>query len=122
MVYCAQTEVLPSADARHGHDVAEGVRIALRDRVAGRDLVVEDLQLLDQDRGLHGVEPAGQAEPDVVVFVDALPVHADAAQRVGELVIVGEDRAAVAEAAERLGREEAGRGGQRRACRALRPL
>ena len=98
--------------AWHRDDVAQATRIALGDPVAGGDLVVEDLQLLDQDRGLHGVEPAGQAEPDVVVFVDALPVHADAAQRRRELVVIGEDRAAVAEAAERLCREEAGRGGE----------
>ena len=99
--------------ARHSDDVGQAARIAFRDPVAGGDLVVEDLQLLDQDRGLHGVEPAGQAEADVVVFVDALPVHADAAQRRRELVVIGEDRAAVAEAAERLCREEAGRGRQR---------
>ena len=37
-------------------------------------------------------------------------MHADAAQRLGKLGIVGEDRAAIAEAAERLGRKEAGRG------------
>ena len=37
-------------------------------------------------------------------------MHADAAELFGELVIVGEDRAAVAEAAERLGRKETGRG------------
>ena len=39
----------------------------------------------------------------------ALAVHAQRAQHVGQLVVVGEERAAVAVAAERLGREEAGR-------------
>ena len=97
---------------RHGHDIAEPARIALGDLVARGDLVLEDLQLLDQDRRLHGVEPPGQAEADIVVFVRTLPVHANAAQRLGKLVIVGEDRAAVAEAAERLCREKAGRGGK----------
>ena len=38
-------------------------------------------------------------------------MDADAVQHRGEFVIVGEDRAAVAVAAERLGREEAGGGG-----------
>jgi hypothetical protein len=37
-------------------------------------------------------------------------VNADAAQRLGELVVIGKDGAAIAEAAERLGVEEAGRG------------
>ena len=82
MVYCAQIEVQPLAQTRHGHDIAEAARIALGDLVARGDLVVEDLQLLEQDRGLHGVEPAGEAEADIVVFVGALAVHADAAQRV----------------------------------------
>ena len=53
---------------------------------------------------------AGQAEPDIVIFVRALPVDADAAQRFRKLGIVGEDRAAIAEAAKRFGREKAGRG------------
>ena len=112
MVYCAQTEVQPAASRGTRHDIAEPARIALGDLVARGDLVLEDLQLLDQDRRLHGVEPPGQAEADIVVFVRALAVDANAAQRLGKLGIVGEDRAAVAEAAERLGREEAGRGGK----------
>ena len=111
MVYCAQTERAARGEMRHGHDIAEPSRIALRDHVARGDLVIEDFQLLDQDRGLHGVEPSGQAEADIVVFVRALAVDADAAQRRGKFGIVGEDRAAVAEAAERFGREKAGRGG-----------
>ena len=65
---------------------------------------------------------AGQAEADIVVFVGALAVHANAAQRVRQLVIVGEDRAAIAVAAERLGREEAGRGGKTEGAERLRPL
>src|SRR6185437_12070261 len=64
------------------------------------------------DRGLHGVEPPGQAEADIVVSVGALPVRADAFQGLRKLRVVGKDRAAVAEAAERLGREEAGCGGK----------
>ena len=93
-------------EPRHGDDIAEGAGVALRDPVARGDLVLEYLELLDQDRRLHGVEPPGQPEADIVVFVRALPVDADAAQRFRELVIVGEDRPAIAEAAERLCREE----------------
>ncbi len=64
---------------------------------------------------------AGQAEADVVVFVRALAVDADAAQRLGQFGIVGEDRAAVAEAAERLGRERSWSRSQGRRCRAAGP-
>ena len=112
MVYCAQTEVQPAGETRNGHDIAEPSRIALGDLVARGDFVLEDLQLLDQDRRLHGVEPPGQPETDIVVFVRTLAVDADAAQRLGKFGVVGEDRAAVAKTAERLGREKAGRGGE----------
>src|ERR1700686_3612949 len=90
------------------------MRIALRDLVARGDLILEDLQFLEQDRRLHGVEAPGQAETDVVVFVRSLAVNADAAQRCREFGIVGKNPPAVAEAAERLGREKAGRGGKAR--------
>ena len=99
-----------AGEPRDAHDIAEALRVALGDLVARGDLVLEDFQFLDQDRRLHGVEAAGQPEPHIVVFVRTLAVDADAAQRACEFGIVGEDRAAVAEAAERLGREEAGRG------------
>ena len=78
--------------------------------VAGRDLVLENLQLLDQDRRLHGVEASCQTKAHIVVFVGALAVNANAAQRLGKLVIIGKDGATIAEAAERFCREEAGRG------------
>ena len=110
-----------AGEMRHGHDIAEAPRIALRDLVARGDLVLEDLQLLDQDRRLHGVEPPGEPETDIVVFVGALAVDADAAQRLGKFGIVGEDRAAVAEAAERLGRERSWSRWQGRRCRAGGP-
>src|SRR5439155_25984838 len=93
---------------RHRHEVAETARIAPRDAVARRDLVLENLQLLDQDRRLPGAETPGQAKAHIVVFVGALAVNADAAQRLGKFVIIGKDGATIAEAAERLGGEEAG--------------
>ena len=117
MVYCAQTEVQPPARARNGHDIAETARIALRDQIARGDLVLEDFQFLEQDRRLHGVEPAGEPEPDIVVFVRTLAVNADAAQRCGQFGIVGENRAAVAEAAERFGREKSWSRWQGPTCR-----
>ena len=109
-------------DTGNGDDIAEIARIALGHRVARGDLVVEDLQLLDQDGRLHGVEPAGQAEADVVVLVRALPMHANAAQGVGEIGVIGEDGAAVAVAAERLRREEAGRGDDAEAAEPPAPV
>jgi hypothetical protein len=101
-----------AGQTRHRHDIAELAAVTLRHAVACGDFVVEDFQFLDQDRRLHGVEPPGKAEADIVVFVRTLAVDANAAQRGGEFGVVGENRPAVAEAAERLGRKEAGRGGE----------
>ena len=92
------------------HDIGKPVRIVLGYPVASRDLVLEDFQLLDKDRRLHGVEPPGEPEPDIVVFVGSLAMHADAAQVFHKLRIVGQDRAAVAETAERFRREKTRRG------------
>src|SRR5207244_11027712 len=86
-------------------------RITLGGLIACGDLVVKNLQLLEQYRGLNGIEPCSEADADIVVFIGALPMHADAAQPLGERGIVGKDGAAVAIAAERLCGEEAGRGG-----------
>src|SRR5712692_1475405 len=105
-----------AGEARNGHDIAETTRIALRDLVARFDLVFEDFQFLDQNRCLHGIEPPGQPETDIVVFVETLAVDADAAQRLGEFGIVGENRSAVAKAAKRFCREKTGRGGKAKAA------
>ena len=78
--------------------------------IARLDLVRENLELLDQDRRLDGVEARGKADADIVVFVAALAVHAQAAQGIGHISVVGKHRAAVAIAAERLCGEEAGGG------------
>src|SRR5581483_5179780 len=96
-----------------GHDrhVAEAFGVAARRAVARRDLVRKDLELLDQDRGLDGVEARGEPDADIVVFVAALAVDAQAEQRFGQGVVVGEDRTTVAVTAERLGGKEAGGGG-----------
>src|ERR1700692_2492470 len=101
-----------AGDMRNGHDIAEAPRIALGDPVAHGDLVLEDFQFLQQDRGLDGVEPTGKAETNIVVLVGALAVDADAAQRLREPGIVGENRPTIAKAAERLGRKKTGRGNE----------
>ena len=63
---------------RHDRDVGEPFGVAAGHPVARVDLVGENLQLLDQHRGLHGVEPPGMTDANVVVFVGALAVHAQA--------------------------------------------
>ena len=94
---------------RHGHDIGERRVVAPRDALPRDDLVGENLQLLDQHRGLDGVEPPGHADAHVVVTVGPLPVIAQGSDRVGERIVVGEHRPAVAVAAERLCGKEAGR-------------
>lgn len=79
------------------------------DLLAELDLLGQDLELGQQDGGLQGVEAAIHAHSDVVVAA-VLPVAGDLADELGELVVVGEDRTAVAVAAERLAGEEAGAG------------
>ena len=95
-------------DRRH---VAEAGVVALRHLLARRNLLFEDRQLLDQDRRLQRVEARIHADADIVVFVVALAVEAQRADEIGRRVIVGDDRAAVAVAAERLGGKET-RGGE----------
>ena len=103
-----------AGEPRNTDNVAEPLAVAFRHFVTGGDFIVEDLQLFNQDRGLHRVEPPREPEPNVVVFVRALAVNPDAAQRVGELVVVGQDRPAIAEASERFGGKKAGRGSKSR--------
>lgn len=73
------------------------------------EFVVEDGEFFVDDRRLDGVEAPVEADADIVVFVIAPSVHANGDQQFQQLVVVGEDRAAVAVAAERLGRKEGGR-------------
>ena len=73
------------------------------------DLLSEDLQLLDQDSGLDRVQTAVQADAHVQVFgvviEDAvlevhghsLAVHADGVHQLGQFVVIGQHRPAVAE-------------------------
>ncbi|MNQ89317.1 hypothetical protein D3C85_1046230 [compost metagenome] len=108
---------------RHGGDMgAQALVVAGGDAVAPFDLLTEDLQLLDQDGGLDGVQTAVQADAHVqilrvvveglVLQVDRhrLAVDADGIDQLGQVVVIGQHRPAVAVAAQGLGREEAGGG------------
>src|SRR5258708_1549883 len=63
---------------RNRYDIAKTSGVTLRDPVARGNLVLEDFQFLDQDRRLHGVEPPGEPETNIIVFVRALAVNAAA--------------------------------------------
>src|SRR5690606_13508731 len=88
--------------------VGDALRVARAELVAALQLPVEAFQLGQQHRRLQGVEPAADADPRVAV-ARALAVHADLARRLRQRIVVGEEGAAVAVAAQRLAREEAGR-------------
>lgn len=69
-------------------------------------LPLETLQFSQYDRALNGVHPATNANPGVDITL-ALAVYPDLAACLGNRVVAGEDRAAVAVAAKGLAREEA---------------
>src|SRR5262249_9495963 len=93
---------------RNRRDVGEARRIAARDAFARHDLLGESPQFLHQYGRLDGVEPAVEPDAHAIVLAASLAVNAQAADHLRELLIVGEDRAAVAITAERLGRKETG--------------
>ena len=68
MVYCAHTDVEPAGTVGDDRNVAKSFGITAGNAVARLDLVGEDLQLFDQDRGLDGVEARGETDADVVVL------------------------------------------------------
>lgn len=92
--------------------------VARRDTVPRLDLVGEDRQLLDQDRGLDSVQarvhPDAHVEVFGVVFEGAaldvapgrLAVNPKGIDHFGQLGVVGQYSATVAVAAERLGRKK----------------
>ena len=109
-MYCAQTEVDSLPVRGVIATPARPSRVTLGHRLPRDDLLREDFQLLDQHRGLNGIEPAGHTNALRIVFVGrALAMDAEAFHARGQFIIVGEYRAAVAITAKRLGREEAGR-------------
>src|SRR5215212_9169577 len=60
--------------------------VARRDPVAARDLVAKDAQLLDENRRLQGIHASVEADADVVVFVGALAMDAQAFHQLGESI------------------------------------
>ena len=83
--------------------------VAAGSLVTSLNFVRENLQLLAQNRRLDRIEARGEPNAHVVVLVRALPVHPQASERVGKGIIVGDDGAAIAIAAEWLGGEKTGR-------------
>src|SRR5205085_8152926 len=81
--------------------------VTVAERGAPFELPAESAELCEDHGALDRVHAAADADARVVVAA-ALPVHADLAHRLGERGVFGENRAAVAVAAERLRREEAG--------------
>src|SRR5262249_51602455 len=96
-------------DAWRAHDVAQAIRIAPGDKLAGFKLFGKYCELLHEDCSLHRVEAAVNADPDIVVFIQALAVNAQRIDTVREFIVFGEDCSAIAVATERLRWKEAGR-------------
>ena len=96
----------------HRHYIAKHFIVTLRHAVACGDLIREYLQLLDQDRSLHGVKTAIHADANIVVFIAALAMDTEGPHDGGQFIIIGENRPPIAIATKRLGREKAG-GGRR---------
>ncbi len=98
-------------------DVGRGVDAGVLEQtvVVGGNLLAElnllgqDFELGQQDGSLQSVEAAIHAHADVVVAA-VLPVAGNLADDLGQCVVVGEERATVAVAAQRLAGEEAGAG------------
>lgn len=72
-----------------------------------RQVFLVMLQLDVQHRRLNCIQTAADTDVSVMIAF-ALPVHSHGAHFLGERVIIGEDRTAVAEASQRFGGEEAG--------------
>ena len=87
-------------------ELVTGILI-LPQRQTALDLPAETLELAQDHGALHGVHATAHADPSVVVAA-LLAVCADLAQRLGQRVVVGENRAAVTITAQWFAREEAG--------------
>ena len=94
--------VRPRRNHRRLDEIRKALGVARRDAIAGDALVGEDRKLLEQHRGLQGVEARRQSDTQVFVAVLALAVHAHLDQLARNVVVVGEQRTAVAVAAQRL--------------------
>ena len=63
-----------------------------------------------QDCRLDGIETRSEADADIVIFITAVPMHAQASERVGHSVVIGHHCTAIAITTKRLGGEETGGG------------
>ena len=101
----------PCGRDRHSHDIAKPLAISARNLIARVYFVRKNFQLLDQNCRLNGIETRSEADADIVIFIAAVPMHAQASERVCHSVVIGHHRTAVAITTERLGGEETGRRG-----------
>src|SRR5690606_4377442 len=103
-----------------GWQVGQQAAVAGADFNALADFPFKAFELAEHHGALQGVHAAAHADPRVVV-PGRLAVYADFATSLGDRVVIGEDGAAVAIAAQRLAGEEAGAsdGGQVAALAAL---
>ena len=90
-------------------DVAQTGGVTIRDGAAQDDLVVEQVELVQQDRRLQRVHTAVHAEAHVVVAIRALAVDTKRLQRFEVGRIVEEDGPSISIASQRLGRKQPGR-------------
>ena len=78
----------------------KGSIIGSSQQLACGNLVIQDIQLRQQDRRLQGVETAVDPDADMIIAL-FLPVAGDLADDFGQRGVAGENRAAVAIAAQR---------------------
>src|SRR6266436_8262081 len=97
-------------DFRRVNNNSEKIVIESGDLLPCLYLVLENPQLLQKDGRLYRVEPSVDTDPDIVIFVASLTVHAERAHDGREVVIIGQHGAAIAITTEWLRREKARRG------------
>src|SRR6185312_5065006 len=108
----------PRGEPRDARDIGETGGISARYALTRHQLVRKDLQFLDQHGRLDRIETPIQTDAYAIILVTALPMDPEAAHHLRELLILGEDGAAIAIAAKRLRGKEAGRGCRRESTEA----
>ena len=100
----------PATSETHGgpDHIAQTFRVAGGHGIPQAELFLEHGEFGQQDRRLHRVEPAIDPDTDVVVLVAPLAMHAERTENWGEGIVGDEHGTAIAVAAQRFGREEAG--------------
>ena len=97
-------------DDRRLEQIAKSSGIAIGYFLSTFHLTIEHLEFDEQDRGLKGVETAGQADSNVFVPLVAITMSTHRPHSVGEFLVIAEDRSSIAVTTERLGRVEGRRG------------